>query len=120
MRSRVELFEKIRRDRRLDDVSIRELADRHGVHRRTVRQALDDAVPPPRKVYPARPRPAIDGWVAVIDAWAHRRRGRPTQATPYRTADLAAAGCRAPGDPFGGDGVALRRASSGGARAADP
>ena len=33
MRSRVELFEKIRRDRRLDDVSIRELADRHGVHR---------------------------------------------------------------------------------------
>jgi transposase len=69
MRSRVELFEKIRRDRRLDDVSIRELADRHGVHRRTVRQALDDAVPPPRKVYPGRPRPAIDGWVAVIDAW---------------------------------------------------
>ena len=40
MPSRVELFEKIRRDRRLDDLSIRELADRHGVHRRTVRQAL--------------------------------------------------------------------------------
>ena len=44
MRSPVELFEKIRRDRRFDDLSIRELADRHGVHRRTVRQALDDAV----------------------------------------------------------------------------
>jgi hypothetical protein len=28
MRSRVELFEKIRRDRRLDELSIRELADR--------------------------------------------------------------------------------------------
>src|SRR5258705_1507577 len=69
MRSRVDLSEKIRRERRLEDVSIGELADRHGVHRRTVRQALDDAVPPPRKVYPARPRPAIDGWVAVIDAW---------------------------------------------------
>ncbi len=69
MRSRVELFEKIRRDRRLDDLSIRELADRHGVHRRTVRQALDDAVPPPRKVYPARPRPAIDAWATVVDAW---------------------------------------------------
>ena len=69
MRSRVELFEKIRRDRRLDDLSIRELADRHGVHRRTVRQALEDAVPPPRKVYPARPRPAIDEWATVIDAW---------------------------------------------------
>ncbi|OBG93103.1 transposase [Mycobacterium sp. E136] len=69
MRSRVELFEKIRRDRRLDGLSIRELADRHRVHRRTVRQALEDAVPPPRKAYPARPRPAIDPWVTVIDAW---------------------------------------------------
>jgi transposase len=69
MRSRVELFEMIRRDRRLDELSIRELADRHGVHRRTVRQALAAAVPPPRQVYPVRPRPAIDPWVTVIDAW---------------------------------------------------
>ena len=69
MRSRVELFEQIRRDRRLEELSIRELADRHKVHRRTVRQALADAVPPPRKVYPVRPRPAIDEWVTVIDAW---------------------------------------------------
>jgi transposase len=69
MRSRVELFEKIRRDRRLDDLSIRELADRHRVHRRTVRQALAAAVPPPRRVNPVRPRPAIDPWVTVIDAW---------------------------------------------------
>jgi transposase len=69
MRSRVELFEKIRRDHRLGEVSIRELADRHGTHRRTVRQALAEAVPPPRKVYPVRPRPAIEEWVAVIDGW---------------------------------------------------
>jgi transposase len=69
MRSRVELFEQIRRDRRLDEVSIRELADRHGVHRRTVRQALGAAVPPPRRVYPVRRRPAIDPWTTVIDAW---------------------------------------------------
>lgn len=69
MRSRVELFEKIRRDHRHGEVSIRELADRHGTHRRTVRQALTDAVPPPRKIYPERPRPAIDPWVMVIDAW---------------------------------------------------
>lgn len=41
MRSRVELFEKIRRDRRVEGLSIRELADRHGTHRRTVRQALE-------------------------------------------------------------------------------
>jgi transposase len=69
MRSRVELFEQIRRDRRFEDLSIRELADRHGTHRRTVRQALADAVPPPRKAYPERPRPAIDEYVTVIDAW---------------------------------------------------
>ena len=60
MRSRVELFENIRNDRRLKGLSIRELADRHKTHRRTVRQALDDAVPPPRKAYPERPRPAIE------------------------------------------------------------
>ena len=26
-------------------------------------------MPPPRKAYPARPRPAIDEWVSVIDGW---------------------------------------------------
>jgi transposase len=70
VRSRVELFEQIRRDRRDDEeVSIRELADRHRVHRRTVRQALGSAVPPPRKVYPPRPRPATDPYAVVIDGW---------------------------------------------------
>ena len=69
MRSRVELFEQIRRDRRCEELSIRELAERHGVHRRAVRQALASALPPPRKSYPPRPRPAIDPWVGVIDAW---------------------------------------------------
>ena len=120
MRSRVELFEKIRRDRRLDEPSIRELADRHGVHRRTVRQALADAVPPPRRVYPVRPRPAIDGWATVIDAWLIADKDAPAQATPHCPADLAASGRRTPGHALGGDGVALRRASSGRIRAADP
>ncbi len=68
-RSRVELFEQIRRDRRLEGLSIRELAERHGVHRRTVRQALASAVPPPRKAYPGRPRPAIDPYLEVVDSW---------------------------------------------------
>lgn len=77
MRSRVELFEKIRRDRRIEGLSILELTDRHGTHRRTVRQALDDTVPPPRKAYPVRPRPAIDPWVTVIDAWLHADLGAP-------------------------------------------
>ena len=68
-RSRVELFEQIRRDRRTGGSSIRELAGRHHVHRRTVRQALASAVPPPRKAYPERPRPAIGPHEAVIDGW---------------------------------------------------
>ena len=39
--SRVKLFETIRREHR-DGASIRGLADDHGVHRRTVRQAIDN------------------------------------------------------------------------------
>jgi transcriptional regulator with XRE-family HTH domain len=65
----VELFEEIRRDRRSEGLSIRELAERHKVHRRAVRQALASALPPPRKEYVARPRPATDQWSGVIDAW---------------------------------------------------
>jgi transposase len=67
--SRVELFEAIRRDRRTQALSIRELAERHKVHRRAVRQALASALAPPRKEYLARSRPAIDPWAGVIDAW---------------------------------------------------
>lgn len=37
----------------------RELAERHGVHRRTVRQALASAVPPPRKTLPATTLPTL-------------------------------------------------------------
>jgi transposase len=68
--SRVDLYARIRRDRRVDPgVSVRELARRHGVHRRTVREALVSAVPPERKK-PARPRslvlePAM-GWIDQI------------------------------------------------------
>lgn len=68
MRCRVELFEAIRRDHRREGLSIRELAARHEVHRRTVRHALPDAVPPPRRC-PPRPRPTIDPWVCIVDGW---------------------------------------------------
>ncbi|RLV77670.1 IS21 family transposase [Streptomyces rapamycinicus] len=58
--SRAELFAAIRRDKRLDpELSQRALAEKYGVHRRTVRQALLSAVPPPRK----KPAPRV----AVLD-----------------------------------------------------
>ena len=65
----MEQFERIRRDHREEGVSIRELARRHRVHRRAVRQALASAVPPPRKPVESRVQPAIGAHAATIRAW---------------------------------------------------
>ena len=67
MRSRVELFEAIRRGHRREDLSIRQLAARHGVHRRTVRLALASAEPPPRRVS-QRAAPKLDRVAPLVDA----------------------------------------------------
>jgi transposase len=56
---RVELFELIRKDRELKGLSIREISNNRGIHRRMVRQALNDPVPPERKK-PVRPRPVMN------------------------------------------------------------
>jgi transposase len=67
VRSRVEQFAAIRHDHRVEGLSIRALADKHGVHRRTVRQALESAVPPLRRA-PQRKAPRLDPFKAAIDA----------------------------------------------------
>jgi transposase len=65
--SKVELFAAIRRDARVEGLSVRALAVRYRVHRRTVRQALASAVPPARKP-PRRSSPRLDAARELIDA----------------------------------------------------
>ncbi|MFW6188755.1 MAG: IS21 family transposase, partial [Actinomycetota bacterium] len=64
----MEQFERIRRDRRDEGLSIRALSEKHRVHRRTVRQALADATPPARKV-PVRVAPVLGPHVATVRGW---------------------------------------------------
>lgn len=90
-RPRVELFEDIRRDERAG-LSIRALADKYRVHRRTVRQALAAAVPPPRKS-PVRGFPVsgqheelVRGWL-VADRLVHRKQRHTARRVWERLVD---------------------------------
>jgi transposase len=73
----VEQFEAIRRDHAREGSSIRELAKRHGVHRRAVRQALESAVPPPKRPPSSRPAPKLGAFRSVVDAWLVADREAP-------------------------------------------
>jgi transposase len=63
----MEQFEQIRRDHAREELSIRELAKRHGVHRRAVRQALESAIPPPKRAPESRPAAKLGPYRQVID-----------------------------------------------------
>lgn len=64
----MEQFENIRRDHRDKDMSIRALAEKYKIHRRTVRQALADAIPPQRKI-PERVAPVLGEHAATVRSW---------------------------------------------------
>jgi transposase len=65
----VEQFEQIRRDRDREGLSIRGLAERHGVHRRAVREALASSLPPVKRVAVRRPAPKLGAYRELIDEW---------------------------------------------------
>lgn len=67
-RSKVELYEQIRKSHEHDELSIRALSERFGMHRRTVREALASPVPPQRK-QGERPAPVLGPWKPTIDKW---------------------------------------------------
>ncbi len=75
-RSKVQLYEQIRRSQEREQLSVRALARRFGVHRRDVRQALAFPVPPGRK-RPERPAPSLDRWKPLIDGWLEADRSAP-------------------------------------------
>ena len=77
MWSRMEQFEQIRRDRDREGLSIRALAERHGVHRRAVRQALASPLPPAKRSPLVRPAPRLGPYRSLIDGWLEADREAP-------------------------------------------
>jgi transposase len=75
--SRVEQFEQIRRDRDREGLSIRALAERHGVHRRAVRAALLSPLPAAKRAPVGRPAPKLGPYRALIDEWLEADRDAP-------------------------------------------
>src|SRR5262245_57098469 len=99
-RAKVEVFEQIRKAREHEGLSVRGLARRFNVHRRTVRQALESPVPPPRKTAPARVSPVLDPWKATIDGWLEADRHAPKkQRHTARRCGSASSRSRAPTSP---------------------
>jgi len=84
-RSKVELFEQIRREYEHGVGTIKGVARKLGVHRRMVREAIANAVPPARK-RPVRERPQLGPATEFIDGIleADRKAPRKQRHTAHR------------------------------------
>jgi transposase len=69
-------YEEFRGVHDREQLSLRALARRFGVHRRDVRAALESAVPAPRKAV-ERPAPKMDEFKSIIDGWLEADRSLP-------------------------------------------
>ena len=84
-RSKVELFEQIRRKYAHGVGTIKGVAKKFGVHRRMVREAIGNAVPAPRK-RPVREKPKLGPAVEFINGIleADRKAPRKQRHTAHR------------------------------------
>jgi transposase len=67
--TKVELFEQVRKDYFLSNISIRTIAKRYKIHRRTVRQAIDNPNPPSRQFPEYQQTILTNELKAIIDQW---------------------------------------------------
>jgi len=75
--TKVELYEVIRKEHIVEGESIRGVARRRGIHRRTVRQAIENAIPPERKRIERKPTVLTRTLRAVVDRWLTEDRKAP-------------------------------------------